>query len=269
MQKLKTGKSLIRYFSIPCKATKANGARTCNLPMHDPEKWELYIEYNKQDVEAERAIRKRLLKFDIAGREQELWVHDRHINDRGVCVDLRLAQNAVKIDLVTKDRLFQEAKSLTGLENPKSTAQLKAWIKETAGYEADSLVKAKIPDVRKAANNKSVDKMPDIREQLAKTSTEKYNAMLGTACRDGRIRGLTQFYGARRIGRWAGRLVQMQNLPQNKMLDSDLDIARQLVDNGDMESLSMLYEDVSGTLSQLIRTAFIPKPGAYFHCFRL
>lgn len=263
-QKLKTGKALIRYFSCPCKPTKVNGGRTRNLPEHDPEKWRLYIEYNAQDVEAERAIRKRLSRFKIDPFEQTLWEHDQNINDRGVGVDLSMAKNAIAFDTVTKDRLFAEAQELTGLENPKSTAQLKSWIENVSGVTVESLVKAKIPEVREQVNNASVNKMLDIREGLSKTSTEKYNAMLRTACRDSRIRGLTQFYGASRTGRWAGRLVQMQNLPQNKMPDTDLDIARQLVAGGDMESLELLYDDVSGTLSQLIRTAFIPRPGYKF-----
>lgn len=263
-QKLKTGKALIRYFSLPCKATKANGGRTRNLPEHDPEKWAQYIEYNAQDVISERAIRNRLKRFVVAPSEKMLWRHDQRINDRGVGVDLSFAKNAVSFDAYAKAKLLKEAEVLTGLDNPKSTAQLKQWIKNVSGVEVDSLVKSNIPEVRKTVNNPEVDKMLDIRAQLAKTSTEKYNAMLRTACRDERIRGLTQFYGASRTGRWAGRLVQMQNLPQNKMPDKDLDIARQLVAGNDRDSFEMLFEDISGTLSQLIRTAFIPRPGYKF-----
>lgn len=263
-QKLKTGKALIRYFSLPCKATKANGGRTRNLPEHDPEKWAQYIEYNAQDVISERAIRNRLKRFVVAPSEKMLWCHDQRINDRGVGVDLSFAKNAVSFDAYAKAKLLKEAEALTGLDNPKSTAQLKQWIKNVSGVEVDSLVKSNIPEVRKTVNNPEVDKMLDIRAQLAKTSTEKYNAMLRTACRDERIRGLTQFYGASRTGRWAGRLVQMQNLPQNKMPDKDLDIARQLVAGNDRDSFEMLFEDISGTLSQLIRTAFIPRPGYKF-----
>lgn len=263
-QKSKTGRALIRYFSIPCKPTKSNGQRTRNLPEHDPDRWDLYIEYNRQDVEAERAIRKKLSKFPIFEDEQSLWIHDQHINDRGVGVDLAFAENAIAIDGVIKARLLEEAKELTGLENPKSTAQLKSWIESTAGIEVESLNKKSIAGVRANADCEAVDQMLDIRAGLAKTSTEKYNAMLRTACPDGRIRGLTQFYGAARTGRWAGRLVQMQNLPQNKMPDCDLDIARQLVAAGDLATLEMLFDDITGTLSQLIRTAFIPKPGHRF-----
>lgn len=263
-QKSKTGRALIRYFSIPCKATKVNGERTRNLPEHDPDRWKLYVEYNRQDVEAERAIRAKLSRFQIFEGEQPLWVHDQHINDRGVGVDVSFAEQAIKIDAVIKSRLLEQAKELTGLENPKSTAQLKGWIEDTAGIEVESLNKKSIAGVRADASCDEVDRMLDIRAGLAKTSTEKYNAMLRTVCPDGRIRGLTQFYGAARTGRWAGRLVQMQNLPQNKMPDQDLDIARQLVAAGDLATLELLFDDISGTLSQLIRTAFIPKKGHRF-----
>ena len=263
-QKSKTGRALIRYFSIPCKPTKTNGHRTRNLPEHDPDRWAMYTEYNRQDVEAERAIRKKLSRFPIFEGEQPLWIHDQHINDRGVRVDLAFAEHAIEIDSIIKGRLLDEAKELTGLENPKSTAQLKSWIEDTAGIEVESLNKKSIAGVRADADCEAVDQMLDIRAGLAKTSTEKYNAMIRTVCPDGRIRGLTQFYGAARTGRWAGRLVQMQNLPQNKMPDRDLDIARQLVAAGDLETLEMLFDDISGTLSQLIRTAFIPKKGCRF-----
>ena len=260
-QKLKTGKALIRYFSVPCKPTKTNGQRTRNLPAHDPEKWALYIDYNRQDVEAEREIRKKLSHFDVIKSEQSLWEADQRINDRGVGVDLIFAKHAVEIDEVIKNRLFEQAKDLTGLDNPKSTSQLKNWIEETSGVEVASLNKKEIGNVRDAIDNEDVNDMLDIRVGLSKTSTEKYNAMIRTACDDNRIRGLTQFYGAARTGRWAGRLVQMQNLPQNKMPERDLDIARQLVRSGNLETLELLYDDISYTLSQLIRTAFIPDKG--------
>lgn len=263
-QKSSTGKALIRYFSIPCKPTKVNGQRTRNLPEHDMARWNLYKEYNGQDVIAERAIRKKLSRFNMTDTEQALWVHDQHINDRGVRIDRVFAKQAVEIDKVIKDRLFQEAKKITGLENPKSTSQLKEWIENKAGIEVESLNKKNIQAVRDDAAMAIVDKVLDIRAGLSKTSTEKYNAMLRTVGTDGRIRGLTQFYGASRTGRWAGRLVQMQNLPQNKMPDRDLDIARQLVRSGDIGTLEMCFDDVSGTLSQLIRTAFIPKLGCRF-----
>lgn len=265
-QKLATGKALIRYFSKPCKPTKVNGQRTRNLPAHDPERWRLYKEYNARDVETENEIRKILTRFKIRPweKEQKLWEYDQAINDRGVNCDLHFAQMATEIDGVIKGRLLNEAIELTGLENPKSASQLKSWIYEVSGVQVESLEKKSIPKVRADCDNDDVNKMLDIRAMLAKTSTEKYSAMLRTACPDGRIRGLTMFYGANRTGRWAGRLVQMQNLPQNKMPDRDLDIARQLVQVGDLESLELLYDDVSGTLSQLIRTAFIPKRGCRF-----
>ena len=207
-QKSKTGRALIRYFSIPCKPTKTNGNRTRNLPEHDPDRWAIYVEYNRQDVVSERAIRQKLSRFPVYEKEQPLWIHDQHINDRGVGVDLNLAEHAVEIDAVIKARLLEQAKELTGLENPKSTAQLKGWIEDTAGIEVESLNKKSIAGVRADADCDAVDRMLDIRAGLAKTSTEKYNAMLRTACPDGRIRGLTQFYGAARTGRWAGRLTR-------------------------------------------------------------
>lgn len=263
-QKLKTGKALIRYFSIPCKPTKTNGMRTRNLPQHDPERWQLYKEYNAGDVVAERAIRKKLAHYPILPSEQTLWEHDQRINDRGVGVDLVFAEQAIRMDEVIKARLLDSARELTGLDNPKSTAQLKGWIEDTAGITVDSLNKKSIAGVRADADHEDVDRMLDIRAGLAKTSTEKYKAMQRTACEDHRIRGLTQFYGASRTGRWAGRLVQMQNLPQNKMPDRDLDIARQLVRAGDLTTMELLFDDISGTLSQLIRTAFIPRKGHRF-----
>ena len=263
-QKSKTGKALIRYFSIPCKATKVNGGRTRNLPQHDPDRWKLYVEYNRQDVEAERAIRHRLQKFPVLASEQDLYVIDQNINDRGVGVDTTLAAKAVEIDQIVKARLLDEAKDLTGLDNPKSTTQLKSWIEEVSGYEVESLNKKMIGAVRTGTDNEAVHAMLDIRQGLSKTSTEKYSAMLRTVCPDGRIRGLTQFCGAARTGRWAGRLVQMQNLPQNKMPDKDLDCARQLVRAGDIDTLELLFDDTANVLSQLIRTAFIPKEGSRF-----
>lgn len=263
-QKAKSGKALIRYFSIPCKPTKANGQRTRNYPWHDPEKWALYIEYNRQDVVTELVIRRRLERFEPHPMERSLWIHDQHINDRGVMADLELAQKAVDIDAAVKQGLLESACALTGLENPKSTAQLKSWIQETSGVAVESLNKKSIPDVRAQANNDDVNKMLDIRAGLAKTSTGKYDAILRCACKDHRIRGLTMFYGASRTGRWAGRLVQMQNLPQNKMPDAMLDGARQLVKAGNQEALDLMFDSVSDTLSQLIRTAFIPRPGCRF-----
>jgi DNA polymerase len=263
-QKSKTGKELIRFFSVPCKPTKTNGQRTRNLPEHAPEKWQMYKDYNIQDVEAERAIRQKLTKFSIHPDERPLWIIDQKINDRGVGVDLQLAKNAVVIDNIVKNDLLEKAVELTGLDNPKSTAQLKKWIEDTADIKVESLNKKSIKSVSEEADSAIVDEMLDIRTGLSKTSIEKYNAMLRSVCPDRRIRGLTQFYGASRTGRWAGRLVQMQNLPQNKMADKDLDTARQLVKLGDIATLEMCFDDIAGTLSQLIRTAFIPEKGKIF-----
>ena len=263
-QKDKIGRALIRYFSIPCKPTARNGMRTRNLPEHDLEKWELYKQYNAQDVVAEQAIRKILLKFPVAPSEQKLWIIDQNINDRGVRADLKLAEEAVRIDGIIKDRLLREAKLLTGLDNPKSVSQVKSWIKDTTGVSVESLNKKSIGDVRKNVENKAVHDLLDIRSGLSKTSTEKYSAILRTANEDERIRGLSMFYGAARTGRWAGRLVQMQNLPQNKIGDLDLNTARCLVKDGDLDTLELLFDNPSEILSQLIRTAFIPAEGNRF-----
>lgn len=263
-QKQKTGDALIRYFSKPCTPTKSNNYRTRNLPEHDIEKWQQFIDYNRQDVEAERAIRQKLLKYKIHERERRLWVVDQKINDRGAMVDIQLAQNAIEISASIKDELFEKAKKLTGLTNPNSTQQLKAWIKQKTGVEIESLNKKAIADVYQlVGDNAFVKEMLDIRAMASKTSVEKYNAITRCACHDSRIRGLTMFYGASKSGRWAGRLVQVQNLPQNKMPDDQLDRARQLVKARDIETLKQNY-NVIDTLSQLIRTAFIPKPGYKF-----
>lgn len=263
-QKLKTGRVLIRYFSTPCAPTKTNGMRTRNLPNHAPEKWALYKEYNARDVETERAIRKKLSRFLIAESEQALWELDQNINDRGVMVDLEFAENAIAYDAQLKSVLFSEAQELTGLENPKSTAQIKSWISDVSGVEVESLRKDKISEVKEQISEPKVHEMLELRASLSKTSTEKYAAMVRTACVDNRIRGLTQFYGAGRTGRWAGRLVQMQNLPQNKISDQDLNTARELVKGGYFEEMSLLYDSPTMILSQLIRTAFIPKHGCRF-----
>ena len=264
-QKAADGKSLIRYFSIPCKATKTNGQRTRNLPQHDLEKWRRYIEYNRQDVIAEREIRRRLSKMSVHPFEQTLWEHDQRINARGVQVDLLFAQNALDFDARCKEELEEQAKQLTGLTNPKSTAQLKAWIEDSTGVPVESLNKKAMAGVREeTAHCDEVQSMLDLRAGLSRTSNAKYEKMLETACEDGRIRGMSRFYGASRTGRWSGQLVQLQNLPQNKLPDKNFDIARQLVNRGDYDTFSMLYDDVPGTLSQLIRTAFVPRTGHRF-----
>lgn len=263
-KKLSIGKSLIRYFSKPCAPTKTNGGRTRNLPEHDPDKWDSYIEYNRQDVASERHIRKILSRFRINPKEQYLWCLDQKINDRGVKADIQLAENAVIIETAHKEALIREAQELMGLSNPNSVSQIKTFIEERTGLTVDSLDKKSLPGLKDAVDDKDVKRILDIRAGLSKTSVKKYEAVLRTVNADGRIRGLTQFYGASRTGRWAGRLVQMQNLPQNKLPEEELDAARTLAKRGDAEMLNMLYEDLPGTLSQLIRTAFVPKEGHKF-----
>lgn len=258
-QKLKTGKALIRYFSIPCRPTKANGGRIRNLPKHDLDRWAMYIEYNRQDVEAERAIRNKLLSYPVAESEHDLWVLDQQINDRGVKVDLEFAKAAVELDEQCKEHALERARALTGIENPKSVVQFKSWLENVSGRDVVSLEKKAIPELRKELDSPLINEALDLRSQLSKTSTEKYKAMIRCACHDSRIRGLTQFYGAGRTGRWAGRLVQMQNLPQNHL--ADLDLARELVLTGGLE---LVYDNPADTLSQLVRTAFVPKDGCRF-----
>ena len=263
-QKMKEGKALIQYFAKPCRPTKANGGRTRNLPEHAPDKWAEYIEYNRRDVETEREIRRILLKYGHDPRERGLWAIDQRINDRGVMLDRQLAEKAADFDDRIKEDLRAEAQAITGLDNPNSVAQVKAWIKEKTGQEIGSLEKKAMAGVMSQVSGcDEVERYLTVRRELGKTSTAKYKAMLACACEDDRIRGLTQFYGANRTGRWAGRYVQMQNLPQNKLPDEDLDVARNLVKAGDLETFGLLYEPAN-TLSQLIRTAFIPRPGYKF-----
>lgn len=261
-QKMKEGKALIQYFCKPCKATKSNGGRTRNLPEHDPEKWELFKEYCKQDVEVEREIRKKLSKYKTTEKEKRLWDLDQEINDRGINLDLTLAQKAIECDEQFKDRLTKEAIELTGLSNPNSPTQLKKWLSEKVGYEVNSLTKDSIPKLLESANDENVKRVLELRQLMSKTSIKKYQAMESVRCEDGRVRGLLQFYGANRTGRWAGRLVQVQNLPQNHL--PDLDDARSLVRDRKFEELEFLFDSVPDTLSQLIRTAFIPSDGNRF-----
>ena len=263
-QKMREGKNLIRFFSMPCRPTKTNGQRTRNLPEHAPDKWAQYIEYNRRDVETERAIRRKLEHFRIAPSEWDLWQIDQAINDRGVMFDRTFVENATRMDKDVKDSLLQQAKDISGLENPKSVQQVKSWIRQQAGIEVESLDKRVIGDVMdQCREHPEVIRFLDIRKAMSKTSTTKYDKMLDCACRDDRIRGLTMFYGAGRTGRWAGRLVQMQNLAKNNMPDEDLDVARQLVRGGYADSLQMMYEPTQA-LSELIRTSFVPRPGCKF-----
>lgn len=261
-QKMDEGKALIRYFSVPCKPTKSNGMRTRNLPEHDPAKWETFKKYCKRDVEVENGIRLKTSSFSIIPSEKELYEIDQRINDRGVMLDMRMADNAVRMNAEYCERLTEEAKRLTGLDNPNSVAQLKGWIEKETGRPVESLNKKDMPDIIKAANGSHVKRLLEIRQELGKTSVKKYETMQRAVCKDNRIRGLLQFYGASRTGRWAGRLLQVQNLPQNHI--SDLDFARSLVAKGDLDMLEMCYGNVPDTLSQLIRTAIIAKPGHTF-----
>ena len=259
-KKMEEGKDLIRYFSVPCKPTKTNGGRTRNLPADAPEKWAVYRQYNAQDVETERAIRKALEKYPLPEQEWELYALDQQINDRGVRVDKKLVKNAIAVDAVFAQAACQRAKELTGLENPGSVNQLKAWLADQ-DMPMGSLAR-KIVQEKAAQTDGIVAELLNLRLELSKTSVKKYEAMARCVCRDGRVHGLLQFYGANRTGRWAGRLVQAQNLPQNHL--PDLELAREIVKIGDEELLDALFASVPGTLSELIRTAFIPKDGCRF-----
>lgn len=259
-KKMEEGKDLIRYFSVPCKPTKTNGGRMRNLPADAPEKWAVYRQYNAQDVETERAIRKALEKYPLPEQEWELYALDQQINDRGVRVDKKLVKNAIAVDAVFAQAAYQRAKELTGLENPGSVNQLKAWLADQ-DMPMESLAK-KIVQEKAAQTDGIVAELLNLRLELSKTSVKKYEAMARCVCRDGRIHGMMQFYGASRTGRFASRILNMQNLPQNHL--PDLDLAREIVKTGDEELLDTLFASVPGTLSELIRTAFIPKDGCRF-----
>ena len=259
-QKMNEGKELIRFFSMPCKPTKANGGRTRNLPEHAPGRWETYKAYNKQDVEAERAVRKALEAYPLPEKEWELYALDQRINDRGVRVDRLLVKQAMHCDAVFSEQGLLRAKELTGLDNPGSVAQLKSWLSDQ-DIPMASLAKKIVKE--KAQNTVgAVNELLNLRLELSKTSIKKYEAMARTVCKDGRVHGLLQFGGASRTFRWAGRLVQVQNLPQNHL--PDLTLARETVKHGDEELLALLFGSVPNTLSELIRTAFIPKDGYRF-----
>lgn len=259
-KKMEEGKDLIRYFSVPCKPTKTNGGRTRNLPADAPEKWAVYRQYNAQDVETERAIRKALEKYPLPEQEWELYALDQQINDRGVRVDKKLVKNAIAVDAVFAQAACQRAKELTGLENPGSVNQLKAWLADQ-DMPMESLAR-KIVQEKAAQTDGIVAELLNLRLELSKTSVKKYEAMARCVCRDGRIHGMMQFYGASRTGRFASRILNMQNLPQNHL--PDLELAREIVKSGDEELLDALFASVPGTLSELIRTAFIPKDGCRF-----
>lgn len=259
-QKMEEGKDLIRYFSVPCKPTKTNGGRTRNLPEHAPEKWVLYKQYNAQDVETERAVRKELEAYPIPEKEWEIYALDQIINDRGVRIDKALVKKAIAVDSEFSARAYQKAQEITGLENPGSVSQLKAWLADQ-DVPMESLAK-KLVKEKAAETDGIVGELLKLRLELSKTSVKKYEAMARSVCKDGRIHGTLQFYGANRSGRWSGRLVQLQNVPQNHL--PDLDLAREIVKNGEVDTIELLYGSVPNTLSELIRTAFIPKDGCQF-----
>lgn len=262
-KKLDTGKALIKYFSCPCKATRVNGMRTRNYPEHAPEKWEMYKEYNKYDVLAEREIFKRLEAYIIPDIERKMYVLDQNINDRGILVDMELAESAIAVDNTYTSILTQHAQQLTRLENPNSPVQIRQWIEKATGCVVMSLSKETMPDLMKEfADYPDVIELLNIRKKLSKTSIKKYYAMLNCAMKDHRVRGTFQFYGANRTGRWAGRLLQLQNLSKNHI--SRIEVPREMIRARDWESVEMMYDDVADILSQLVRTALIASPGKVF-----
>lgn len=256
-QKLTEGKDLIKFFCQPCAPTKANGQRTRNYPYHAPGKWAAFKRYNIRDVETEMSIQERLQKFPVPDSVWEEYHIDQEINDRGVAIDMPLVRQAIDMDARSRSELTEAMRVLTELDNPNSVQQMKQWLSDN-GMETDSLGKKVVAELIKTAPPE-LQRVLSLRQQLAKSSVKKYQAMTNAVCADGRARGMFQFYGANRTGRWAGRLIQLQNLPQNHL--ADLAEARALVRSGDYDSVEMLYEDVPDTLSQLIRTAFIPKDG--------
>ena len=259
-QKLTEGKELIKYFCQPCAPTKANGGRTRNLPENAPDKWAAFKRYNIRDVEVEMSIQEKLAKFPVPEKVWEQYHLDQEINDRGVALDMELVHQAIAMDTRSRADLIAAIKKLTTLDNPNSVQQMKQWLSDN-GLKVDSLGKKEVAEMLKTAPA-DLQKVLLLRQQLAKSSVKKYQAMEKAVCADGRARGMFQFYGANRTGRWAGRIIQMQNLPQNHL--PDLAEARGLVRCGDFEGVELLYEDVPDTLSQLIRTAFVPKPGYKF-----
>jgi len=260
--KKKIGKELIRYFCLPCKPTRANGNRTRNLPLHSPERWELFKDYNKGDVIAEQAILHRLEKYAPNETEQRLWTLDQQINDRGVLLDTDMAGKIVRYNERRTEELTAEAKRITRLDNPNSLQQLKGWL-EDQGVPTSTLRKDDVSELLSAPIPEDVKRVLTIRQALGKTSLNKYSTMLDVACHDGRARGILQFYGGR-TGRWAGRALQPQNLPQNHLPDAELFAAHDIVKAGDFDGLELLYDDTADVLSQLVRTAFIPSPGNRF-----
>lgn len=261
-QKDTRGKALIRYFCLPCKPTKANGGRTRNYPKDAPDKWAIFKEYNRQDVVVERAIRDKLVNLRPPDFEHENWLIDQGINRNGIMVNRTLVDNAIRLSGEYREKLLARATEITGLDNPNSPLQVKGWLEERLGRAVDSLSKAAVADMLAGDIPGDVREMLSIRQKISKSSIKKYDAMRLAACKDSRIRGMFQFYGAARTGRFAGRIVQLQNLPRNSM--PDLDLARDMVLDGDLETLEMCYDDVQDVLSQLIRTALEAPPGKRF-----
>lgn len=259
-KKLETGKDLIKFFSVPCKPTKTNGGRTRNLPEHDREKWQQFITYNARDVETEMDIMEKVAKFPVPDFLWKQYAQDQRINDLGIELDMALVTQAIKCDEESRERYLKRAQELTGLENPNSPIQLKEWILSN-GVEMETLTKAEVASVMETATG-PVKEVLELRQLLSKSSVKKYVAMETCRCSDGRAHGLLQFYGANRTGRWAGRLVQVQNLPQNHI--PDLAVARNLIKSGCFEAVELLYDSIPDTLSQLIRTAFVPREGCKF-----
>lgn len=260
-QKMDEGKALIKYFSVPCAPTKSNGGRTRNLPSDDPEKWSVFKAYNRRDVEVEMAIQQRLANYPVPDSVWDEYHIDQEINDRGVRLDMDLVKEAIEMDTRSRKELTAAMKDITDLDNPNSVQQMKQWLSDN-GLETDSLGKKVVAEFIKTAPPE-LQNVLELRQQLAKSSVKKYQTMERSVCDDGRARGMFMFYGANRTGRWAGRLIQLQNLPQNHL--EDLSDARALVKSGDFDAVKLLYEDVPDTLSQLIRTAFIPKDGMHFY----
>ena len=259
-QKLTEGKDLIRYFCVPCKPTKANGGRTRNLPQHDSEKWIRFKEYNRRDVEVEMSIQKRLAKYPVPEQIWDEYHLDQEINDRGIALDMVMVENAILFDERSRADLTASMQDITGVDNPNSVAQMKQWLSDN-GIETESLGKKNVAKLIEDADGKVEDALR-LRLQLAKSSVKKYQAMQNAVCKDGRAHGMFQFYGANRSGRWAGRLIQLQNLPQNHM--KDLAEVREIVRSGDYETMELLYDDIPDALSQLIRTAFVARDGYKF-----
>ena len=260
-QKIKEGTTLITYFCKPCRPTIANGGRTRNRPEHAPDKWARFVEYCKRDVEVTQKIYQRLHRFPVTDFERKIWALDARINERGVLVDMDLVDAAITVDDAFKAEHVQEMRQLTGLDNPNSVAQLTGWL-EALGVSVDSLNKATVADLKKEIKDPTIRRVLELRQLLGKTSTKKYQAMQTSVCEDNRVRGILQYYGAGRTGRWAGRLLQVQNLPQNHL--EQIDKVRELVRSRDLETLEMIFDNVPDILAQLIRTALIAKPGHTF-----